>query len=51
MERQYDEETEHRLNYKKQLEWDGHLRDKLLYYHKIFDGRKNKFLSLKKATN
>lgn len=47
MEKRYDEETEHRLNYKKQLEWDQMIKEKLMYYEKVFDKKKNKFILLK----
>lgn len=47
MEKKYDEETEHRLNFKTQLDWDNIIKEKLLYYQKVFDQKKNKFIQLK----
>lgn len=46
MEKKYDNETEHRLNYKKQSEWDEFIFDKLEYYLKIYDRKKNRFVKL-----
>ena len=43
MERQYDEETNHRLNLKKQREWDQRIHDRLLYYRETFNAKNNKF--------
>lgn len=57
LEKKYDDETEHRLNFNKQLEWDSYIYDKLTYYKQIYDKTKNKFVKFsespikKKANN
>jgi hypothetical protein len=49
MERQYDAETEHRLNFKMQEKWDGYIAEKLDYYGQIFDKKKNRFVKLSES--
>lgn len=44
LEKKYDDETEHRLNFNKQLQWDGFIYDKLTYYKQIYDKTKKKFV-------
>ena len=44
LEKKYDNETEHRLNFKKQEDWDEIIYDKLVYYRQIYDGKKNRFV-------
>ena len=43
MERQYDDETEHRLNFKMQEKWDQMLHDRLSYYDHLFDKKTHLF--------
>ena len=43
MERQYDDETEHRLNFKMQEKWDQMLHDRLSYYDNLFDKKTHLF--------
>lgn len=46
LERKYDEETEHRMNFQKQLEWDAFIYEKLIYYTKVYDYSVNRFVKL-----
>jgi hypothetical protein len=49
IERQYDNETEHRLNYKMQEQWDHQIAEKLTYYRKTYDKKKNRFVKLSES--
>jgi hypothetical protein len=49
MERQYDNETEHRLNFKMQEKWDNYITEKLGFYQQIFDKKKNRFVKLSES--
>ena len=46
LEKKYDDETNHRLNYEKQSQWDKFIYEKLLYYTKIYDGTIGRFVKL-----
>ena len=49
MERLYDIETEHRLNFKKQEKWDNLIYEKLKFYQQIFDKKKSVFVKLSES--
>lgn len=49
LERKYDEETDHRLNFNKQAEWDRFIFDRLTYYKQIYDKNNNHFVKLKES--
>lgn len=49
MEKKYDEETEHRMNFNKQIEWDGYIYDRLTYYKQIYDKGKKKFVKFSES--
>ncbi len=49
MEKQYDNQTDHRLNYKKQQDWDELIYEKLQYYIQIYDKKKNRFVKLSQS--
>ena len=49
MERKYDNETEHRLNFKMQEKWDQLIVEKLKYYQQIYDKKKGVFVKLSES--
>lgn len=46
LEKKYDIETEHRLNWRCQEKWDKHIKEKLEFYVKIYDRKKARFCKL-----
>lgn len=44
IERKYDEETDHRLNFEKQEEWDRWIKKRLVHYKRNFSEKKGRFL-------
>ena len=50
MERKYDCQTEHRLNFKQQEEWDSLIHEKLTYYKRIYDRKKNCFVKYSESS-
>ena len=49
MERRYDNETEHRLNFNMQEKWDNIMYEKLKYYQQIYDKKKGVFVKLSES--
>lgn len=49
LQKKYDNQTEHRLNYKKQEQWDAFIYDRLNYYIKIFDNKKSSFGKIRES--
>lgn len=49
MEKKYDDETDHRMNFGKQIEWDSYIYDRLMYYKQIYDKGKKKFVKFSES--
>ena len=49
LEKRYDDETDHRMHFKKQEEWDKFIYEKLEYYSMIYDKKKHRFVKLSES--